>query len=71
MTNGASLACLNVRTNGWDGLLEETVMELRVVTYNVHRRRADRRATRIVEVLREINADIIALQEVESSRCAA
>ncbi len=44
-------------------------MELRVVTYNVHKCRGlDRRVrpARIVEVLREINADIIALQEVLS-----
>ena len=39
----------------------------RVVTYNVHKCRGlDRRVrpARIAEVLREINADIIALQEV-------
>ena len=44
-------------------------MQLRVVTYNVHRCRGlDRRVrpARIVEVLREIDADIIALQEVLS-----
>ena len=44
-------------------------MRLRVVTYNVHRCRGmDRRVRpqRIVEVLGEINADIIALQEVLS-----
>lgn len=44
-------------------------MQIRVVTYNVHRCRGlDRRVrpARIVEVLREIDADIIALQEVLS-----
>jgi endonuclease/exonuclease/phosphatase family metal-dependent hydrolase len=44
-------------------------MRLRVVTYNIHRCRGlDRRVrpARIVEVLREIDADIIALQEVLS-----
>jgi len=44
-------------------------MRLRVVTYNVHRCRGmDRRIRpqRIVEVLSEINADVIALQEVLS-----
>jgi endonuclease/exonuclease/phosphatase family metal-dependent hydrolase len=44
-------------------------MRLRVVTYNVHRCRGmDRRIRpqRIVEVLGEINADVIALQEVLS-----
>jgi endonuclease/exonuclease/phosphatase family metal-dependent hydrolase len=44
-------------------------MKLRVVTYNVHRCRGmDRRVRppRIVEVLGEINADVIALQEVLS-----
>src|SRR5689334_17744824 len=44
-------------------------MRLRVVTYNVHRCRGmDRRVRpqRIVRVLREIDADIIALQEVLS-----
>lgn len=44
-------------------------MQLRVVTYNVHKCRGlDRRVrpARIVEVLREIDADIIALQEVLS-----
>ena len=44
-------------------------MRVRVVTYNVHRCRGmDRRVRpqRIVEVLGEINADIIALQEVLS-----
>lgn len=49
-------------------------MRLRVVTYNIHRCRGlDRRVrpARIVEVLREIDADIIALQEVLSIRGAA
>ncbi len=44
-------------------------MRLRVVTYNVHKCRGmDRRVRpqRIVEVLGEINADVIALQEVLS-----
>jgi endonuclease/exonuclease/phosphatase family metal-dependent hydrolase len=44
-------------------------MQLKVVTYNIHRCRGlDRRVrpARIVEVLREIDADIIALQEVLS-----
>lgn len=43
------------------------VKSFRVVTYNIHKCRGmDRRVRpeRIVEVLREINADIIALQEV-------
>src|SRR5256885_3285576 len=42
---------------------------MRVVTYNIHKCRGlDRRVrpARIVEVLREVNADIIALQEVLS-----
>ena len=42
-------------------------MDLRIATYNIHRCRGmDRRVVpgRIVEVLREIDADIIALQEV-------
>src|SRR2546423_8427935 len=46
-----------------------TAMKLRVVTYNVHRCRGmDRRVRppRIGEVLGEINADVIALQEVLS-----
>ena len=49
-------------------------MRLRVVTYNIHRSRGlDRRVrpARIVEVLREIDADIIALQEVLSLRGGA
>jgi endonuclease/exonuclease/phosphatase family metal-dependent hydrolase len=44
-------------------------MTFRIVTYNIHKCRGlDGRVdpTRIVEVLREINADIIALQEVLS-----
>ncbi|HEY7509869.1 MAG TPA: endonuclease/exonuclease/phosphatase family protein [Vicinamibacteria bacterium] len=43
--------------------------QLRVVTYNVHRCRGldgRTRPSRIVEVLREVDADIIALQEVVS-----
>ncbi|MFY9555845.1 MAG: endonuclease/exonuclease/phosphatase family protein [Blastocatellia bacterium] len=46
-------------------------MRLRIATYNIHRCRGlDRRVrpARIIEVLREINADIIALQEVLSLR---
>ncbi|HTI39859.1 MAG TPA: endonuclease/exonuclease/phosphatase family protein [Vicinamibacterales bacterium] len=42
-------------------------MDLRIATYNIHRCRGmDRRVVpdRIVEVLREIGADVIALQEV-------
>lgn len=42
-------------------------MALRIVTYNVHKCRGlDRRTTpnRIAEVLREIDADVVALQEV-------
>ena len=42
-------------------------MELRIATYNIHRCRGmDRRVVpgRIVDVLREIDADVIALQEV-------
>src|SRR5258706_15574435 len=44
-------------------------MKLRVVTYNVHRCRGiDRRLRpdRIVDVLREVDADVAALQEVVS-----
>jgi endonuclease/exonuclease/phosphatase family metal-dependent hydrolase len=47
----------------------DKVKRFRVVTYNVHKCRGlDRRVSpaRIVEVLQEINADIIALQEVVS-----
>jgi endonuclease/exonuclease/phosphatase family metal-dependent hydrolase len=49
-------------------------MRLRVVTYNIHKSRGlDRRVrpARIVEVLREIDADIVALQEVLSLRGGA
>jgi endonuclease/exonuclease/phosphatase family metal-dependent hydrolase len=49
-------------------------MRIRVVTYNIHRCRGlDRRVrpARIVEVLREMDADIIALQEVLSIRGGA
>lgn len=49
-------------------------MQIRVATYNVHRCRGlDRRVrpARIVEVLREIDADIIALQEVLSLQGAS
>ncbi len=44
-------------------------MQIRVATYNIHKCRGlDRRVrpARIVEILREIDADIIALQEVLS-----
>jgi endonuclease/exonuclease/phosphatase family metal-dependent hydrolase len=47
----------------------DKMKQFRVVTYNVHKCRGlDRRVrpTRIVDVLREVNADIIALQEVVS-----
>jgi endonuclease/exonuclease/phosphatase family metal-dependent hydrolase len=50
------------------------VQKVRIVTYNVHKCRGlDRRVRpqRIVEVLREVNADIIALQEVLSIPGAA
>jgi endonuclease/exonuclease/phosphatase family metal-dependent hydrolase len=43
------------------------MVELRIATYNIHRCRGmDRRVVpaRIIEVLREIDADVIALQEV-------
>ncbi|HSB12745.1 MAG TPA: endonuclease/exonuclease/phosphatase family protein [Blastocatellia bacterium] len=49
-------------------------MRIRVVTYNIHRCRGlDRRVrpARIVDVLREMDADIIALQEVVSLRGGA
>lgn len=49
-------------------------MRIRVVTYNIHKCRGlDRRVrpARIVEVLREMDADIIALQEVVSLRGGA
>ena len=49
-------------------------MRIRVATYNIHRCRGlDRRVrpARIVEVLREMDADIIALQEVLSIRGGA
>ena len=44
-------------------------MRLRIATYNVHRCRGidgRRRPDRIVDVLREVEADIVALQEVVS-----
>ncbi|HWP44523.1 MAG TPA: endonuclease/exonuclease/phosphatase family protein [Blastocatellia bacterium] len=47
--------------------MSERIDKVKVVTYNIHRCHGlDRkvRPSRIVEVLREINADIIALQEV-------
>lgn len=47
----------------------DKMKQFRVVTYNVHKCRGlDRRVrpARIVDVLREVNADIIALQEVVS-----
>lgn len=49
-------------------------MQIRIATYNIHKCRGlDRRVrpARIVEVLREIDADIIALQEVLSLQGAA
>ena len=42
-------------------------LDLRIATYNIHRSRGmDRRTApaRIAEVLREIDADVVALQEV-------
>jgi len=48
-------------------------MQIRVATYNIHKCRGlDRRVrpARIVEVLREIDADVVALQEVLSLRGA-
>ena len=57
-------------TNGCEKLQVECEMErIRVVTYNIHKCRGlDRRVrpARIAEVLRALNADIIALQEVLS-----
>jgi len=49
--------------------MKETRPSLRIVTYNVHKcRGVDRRVRpdRIVEVLRELRPDIVALQEVVS-----
>ncbi len=49
-------------------------MNLRVVTYNVHKCRGlDRRTTaiRIAEVLREVDADVIALQEIVEHQAEA
>ncbi len=49
----------------------DKMKQFRVVTYNVHKCRGlDRRVrpARIVDVLREVNADIIALQEVVMHR---
>ena len=46
---------------------ESTAQDVRIATYNIHRCRGmDRRVVpqRIVDVLREIDADVIALQEV-------
>jgi endonuclease/exonuclease/phosphatase family metal-dependent hydrolase len=46
---------------------ESTAQDVRIATYNIHRCRGmDRRVVpaRIIEVLREIDADVIALQEV-------
>jgi endonuclease/exonuclease/phosphatase family metal-dependent hydrolase len=48
-------------------------MSIRLATYNIHRcfgRDGRYDADRIIAVLREIDADIVALQEVESSRDA-
>jgi endonuclease/exonuclease/phosphatase family metal-dependent hydrolase len=47
--------------------MTETAQHVRIATYNIHRCRGmDRRVVpaRIIEVLRDINADVIALQEV-------
>ena len=56
------------KTNGCEKLQVECKRErFRVVTYNIHKCRGlDRRVSpaRIAEVLGELNADIIALQEV-------
>jgi len=58
------------KTNGFEKVQGECEIErFRVVTYNIHKCRGlDRRVrpARITEVLRELNADIIALQEVLS-----
>jgi endonuclease/exonuclease/phosphatase family metal-dependent hydrolase len=58
------------KTNGCEKLQDECKTErFRVVTYNIHKCRGlDRRVrpARITEILRELNADIIALQEVLS-----
>src|SRR5215813_9262701 len=54
-------------TSGWAGFWSDRSKALRVLTYNVHKCRGlDGRASthRIVEVLREIDADLVALQEV-------
>jgi endonuclease/exonuclease/phosphatase family metal-dependent hydrolase len=54
-------------TRGSKGPGEERRVDLRIATYNIHRCRGmDRRVipTRIAEVLRDIDADVIALQEV-------
>ena len=48
-------------------MTESTGQDVRIATYNIHRCRGmDRRVVpaRIIEVLREIDADVIALQEV-------
>jgi endonuclease/exonuclease/phosphatase family metal-dependent hydrolase len=48
-------------------MTEPTAQSVRIATYNIHRCRGmDRRVVpaRIIEVLRDINADVIALQEV-------
>ena len=59
-----------MKTNGYEKLQVTGEAErIRMVTYNIHKCRGlDRRLRpgRIVEVLREVNADIIALQEVLS-----
>ena len=58
------------KTNGCEKLQVECEIErFRVVTYNIHKCRGlDRRVrpARITEVLRELNADLIVLQEVLS-----
>lgn len=48
-------------------MTDTTAQDVRIATYNIHRCRGmDRRVVpaRIIEVLRDINADVIALQEV-------
>src|SRR5438034_8896172 len=49
--------------------MKNSAHRIRIVTYNIHKCRGlDRRVSpaRIVEVLREVDADVIALQEVLS-----
>jgi hypothetical protein len=63
----SKIQILGTKKQGKNHRRNETSQYIRVVTYNIHKRRGlDRRVspTRIVAVLREIDADIIALQEV-------